>query len=34
MNRYEFLVNGVLHIIFANSFFAARQSLNEELGIS
>lgn len=34
MNKYEFVVNGILHVIEATSLYIARQILNEELGIS
>jgi hypothetical protein len=34
MNKYEFLVNGILHVIEAASLYMAMQILNEDLGIS
>ena len=33
MNKYEFEINGVIRIIEAESYYAARQILNEEMGI-
>lgn len=33
MREYEFLVNGILHVILAASLYAAMEILREELGL-
>ncbi len=32
MNKYQFNVNGIIHVIQADTIYAARQILNENLG--